>query len=357
MSEQYFSRKLLDWFRQNGRHNLPWQRNSNPYRVWIAEIMLQQTQANTVIPYYIRFVDRFPDLQSLAWANIDEVLGLWAGLGYYARARNLHRAARLICEHHHGLMPREQKLLQALPGIGRSTAGAILALAYGQRQTILEGNVKRVLTRYYAISGWPGSTKIGRQLWQLAERLTPTKHIRQYTQAIMDLGATVCTRSQPQCDLCPVAKRCVARQTRKIHELPTPRPKKSLPLHSKMFLIIRNKREELLFEQRPPVGIWGGLWSFPECPLEENVDDWLQTKLGLRASLTQKLALMQHTFTHFKLRIYPIYLQVQYQDMVRSDRYHWHSLQQELQFGVPAPIKKLMGQLVRIEQVISVNSA
>jgi A/G-specific adenine glycosylase len=269
-----FSDKLLTWHDTHGRKDLPWQKHSTAYRVWISEIMLQQTQVATVIPYYDRFMDRFPDLISLANAELDDVLHLWSGLGYYARARNLHKAAKSVRDDHGGVFPMEFEEVTALPGIGRSTAAAILALADNQHHAILDGNVKRVLTRYYMVEGWPGAPSVIQALWSLAEKLTPAQRVAQYTQAIMDLGATLCTRSRPACAICPLTADCQAHAANRQAEFPHRRPKKKLPVRETTFVMMCDQAGQVMLERRPPSGIWGGLWGFPECPDDANLDQW-----------------------------------------------------------------------------------
>jgi A/G-specific adenine glycosylase len=259
-----FSRQIIDWQRRHGRHHLPWQASGDPYRIWVSEIMLQQTQVGTVIPYFERFMVRFPDVASLAAASEEEVLTRWAGLGYYARGRNLHRAARQIMGQHAGMFPCDFDAIVDLPGIGRSTAAAISAFAFGQRRAILDGNVKRVLTRVFAIDGWPGDKKVETRLWELSEILLPEKDIEAYTQALMDLGATVCTRSNPKCGQCPLACDCAARREGRIARFPVSRPKKPVPERAAIMLVIRHGRD-ILLRKRPAAGIWGGLWSLPEA--------------------------------------------------------------------------------------------
>ncbi|HVC37268.1 MAG TPA: A/G-specific adenine glycosylase, partial [Gammaproteobacteria bacterium] len=271
---------LLRWYRVHGRKDLPWQHQPTPYRVWVSEIMLQQTQVSTVIPYYGRFMMRFPDIRALANAPLDEVLHLWSGLGYYARARNLQRAAQIIRDDYGGVFPREFEKAASLPGIGRSTAGAILALACGERHAILDGNVKRVLTRLHGAKGWPGENAVAKKLWALAERHTPLKNVAAYTQAIMDLGATVCTRSRPRCLDCPIAVGCVAHIDGNETKFPTPRPRKRLPVRRTCMLLITCKGRVML-ERRPPAGIWGGLWGFPELPADREVVEWCRSHLHL----------------------------------------------------------------------------
>ncbi|MDX1605378.1 MAG: A/G-specific adenine glycosylase, partial [Candidatus Competibacterales bacterium] len=298
-----FAGRVLAWFDRHGRRSLPWQQQPTPYRVWISEIMLQQTQVATVIPYYQRFMARFPVPAALAVAPLDEVLAHWSGLGYYARARNLHRAAREIRENHGGELPETLDALAALPGIGRSTAGAVLALSRGQRHPILDGNVKRVLARYHAVPGWPGRTAVQRELWALAEHHTPAGRVADYTQAMMDLGALVCTRRRPRCRTCPLAADCAAHTGGREHEFPAPRPRKALPVRRTRMLLLRTPQAEILLERRPPNGIWGGLWSLPECPPEAKIADWCAQHHDLTVLDQQPWAELQHAFTHFRLVI------------------------------------------------------
>ena len=344
---QQFSQQLLEWFRDNGRHDLPWQeRPPNPYRIWISEIMLQQTQVKTVIPYYQRFIARFPEIASLAKAELDEVLQLWSGLGYYMRGRNLHRAAKIVQEQYGGRFPNEFTHLCALPGIGETTAAAIMSLAYNCRHPILDGNVKRVLVRYYALEGWPGEATIQKQLWRLADRLMPIDDVADYTQAIMDLGATICRRSQPQCMLCPVVAGCLTKQRGKQSLIPAKKPRKVLELRKTVFLMIQKEPSELLLEQRPPVGVWPGLWGFPECGREENTATWVERRLGYSVTSVQTRPLIKHSFTHFKLEILPAHIKVLASNRVlESGKFRWHKLLDELSFGTPAPVKKLLLEL------------
>jgi len=338
-----FSKSLIFWHKKYGRHDLPWQFDPTPYHIWVSEIMLQQTQVNTVIPYYTRFIDRFPDIQSLANAELDEVLSHWAGLGYYARGRNLYHAAQMICDEHGGTIPASKEKLLTLPGIGRSTASAIMALAFNQRHAILDGNVKRVLSRFYAISGWPGESAVEKQLWQLAENLTPERNVAQYTQAMMDLGATVCTRSQAKCDICPISQRCLARQEESQYKYPTPKPKKSIPLRKIVFLLLENKAGEILFQRRPPTGIWGGLWCFPECSTDDDIEKWLLAETGLSGSISRQLSVIKHTLTHFRMEILPIHLKIKQCNNVKEmDDHRWRLADDALKFGVPAPVRNLL---------------
>ncbi len=342
-----FSGRVLAWYERHGRKDLPWQHPATPYRVWLSEIMLQQTQVNTVIPYYSRFIERFPDIQTLARAPLDEVLHLWSGLGYYARARNLHAAARMICDHCGGEFPTRIEYLLKLPGVGRSTASAILALALGERHPILDGNVKRVLARYYAVAGWPGQAPVLQRLWELAETHTPLARVAQYTQAIMDLGATVCTRSSPRCKECPLERDCKAHRSGREMEFPAPRPKKTLPVRHTTFVIVQNPRGEVLLEQRPPAGIWGGLWSFPECPAGTDPTHWCQKELGYAVQRTQYGPLLEHTFSHFRLLITPVYVQVQERALrvMESRPALWYKNIDPTPLGLAAPVAKLIKSL------------
>jgi A/G-specific adenine glycosylase len=299
-----FAPALLAWFDHAGRKHLPWQQDRTPYRVWISEIMLQQTQVATVIPYYERFMQRFPSVEALAAAPLDEVLHLWTGLGYYARARNLHRAAQAIVADHGGQMPKTLEGVQQLPGIGRSTAGAILALSRDERHPILDGNVKRVLARYFGIEGFPGEQRVERELWSLADRCTPTDRVASYTQAIMDLGATVCIRSRPLCAMCPLQAHCVARIEHRQSVLPTPRPKKHRPRKVAYALVALSESGAVLLEQRPTSGLWGGLWTFPQFEDGEALKLFIVERLGNTAE-HEELPAYQHAFTHFDLTLHP----------------------------------------------------
>jgi A/G-specific adenine glycosylase len=337
---------LLAWFDRHGRHDLPWQHPRTPYRVWVSEIMLQQTQVNTVIPYFERFVARFPDITSLANASQDEVLHLWTGLGYYARARNLHRAAQCIRDEHQGRFPQDYDTALALPGIGRSTAGAILAQALNLRCAILDGNVKRVLTRYYAISGWPGSKMVESRLWELAEAATPQQRVADYTQAIMDLGATVCGRT-PNCAVCPLNGSCKARAEGDPRAYPTPKPRKTLPVRETTMLLLQNPEGLLLLEQRPSAGIWGGLWSLPECPPDREPAEFCQSTLGLRMQQAETGTHLRHTFSHFHLDITTLRARVIPDDraVMEGRPQVWYNCRQPDVRGLPAPVKTLLDVL------------
>jgi A/G-specific adenine glycosylase len=338
-----FAARILSWFDSHGRKDLPWQRNINPYRVWVSEIMLQQTQVQTVISYYERFMQSFPDLASLADANIDAVLQHWSGLGYYARARNLHRAAQTIRGDHNGVFPSTFDDVVELPGIGRSTAAAILAIATGERHAILDGNVKRVLARHAAIAGWPGKTEVVDRLWSLSEENTPTSRVADYTQAIMDLGATLCTRSKPRCDACPVAVDCLARQTDTIDQYPGRKPKKNKPLRATTMVLAVNNGAVFL-ERRPPAGIWGGLWSLPEV---ENIDEWCRRTLDQQPDNTEKREVLRHSFSHFDLDIQPVVVRVSAvsRKVADSPDTTWYLLDDKPPGGIAAPVQQLINSL------------
>jgi len=341
---------LLAWFDRHGRKDLPWQRDVTPYRVWVSEIMLQQTQVTTVIPYYQRFMTRFPEVRTLAEAPLDDVLHHWSGLGYYARARNLHRTAVAIQHDHGGCFPMEIETMQELPGIGRSTAAAILALSTGQRHAILDGNVKRVLARYHAVTGWSGQAAVEKKLWALAEHHTPRARVAHYTQAIMDLGATVCTRARAACNHCPLASGCHARREDRVHELPTPRPRTARRSRMTTMLILTNDRREVLLEQRPPSGIWGGLWSLPEttaAPDDETaLVDWCHERLGCRVEAPRQLAPIEHVFTHFTLHIRPVGARVVAATggVMEGGRYVWYNGRRSRARGMAAPVMRLLAR-------------
>lgn len=351
MSEATFAARLLAWFDQHGRKDLPWQHDPSPYRVWVSEVMLQQTQVATVIPYFLHFMERFPTVAALAEASVDEVLAHWSGLGYYSRARNLHRAAQLIHDEHHGQFPETIDAVMALPGIGRSTAGAILALSQQQHHAILDGNVKRVLSRYHAVEGWPGMPAVEKVLWQLAERHTPVQRTNDYTQAIMDLGATLCTRSQPACERCPQQRDCQAFATETQKLYPAAKPRKRLPVRKTTLLVIIDEAGEVLLERRPPSGIWGGLWSLPE--LADATPEAWGSQQGLVVHGRRYHPMFRHTFSHFHLDITPLELRVCAQPcntiMEPAGRV-WYKLPSITQLGLPAPIRRLLEQLKPINE-------
>lgn len=342
-----FSAQVLRWFDRYGRKDLPWQRNPTPYRVWVSEIMLQQTRVAAVIEYYGRFMRRFPTLQALAAAPLDEVLHQWSGLGYYARARNLHRAAQTLCAEYDGEFPRDFETIASLPGIGRSTAGAIMALSFDERHAILDGNVKRVLARFHEVEGWPGKTEVARVLWDYAESHTPESRVAEYTQAMMDLGATVCTRSRPQCSDCPVARHCGARRSGRAAQLPAPKPRRQLPVRQVRLLVLRDAAGRVLLERRPPTGIWGGLWSLPECPWDQDVGDWCDQSLGLGVNDVRPWAQARHTFTHFHLDIHTVVAHVcDRRDTLMEGRDQvWYNTAHPDRRGLAAPITRLLQAL------------
>lgn len=337
--------KLLDWFAHSGRHDLPWQKDITPYRVWVSEIMLQQTQVSTVIPYYERFMTRYPTVVELADSPLDQVLHLWTGLGYYARARNMHKAAQTIRDEFNGQLPASVDALMSLSGIGQSTAGAIASLSMNLRAPILDGNVKRVLTRYHAIAGYPEQSAVKQQLWQIAEAETPSKHFAHYTQAIMDLGATVCTRSSPQCDDCPLQSHCKAHNTGTIDLYPGKKPKKSLPVKALTMFVLTNKRGDVLLEKRPPTGIWGSLYSLPESENPAQVHQICG--ITLPTSGRHMLPPIRHSFSHYHLDIEPILIPVAGNTarIADSDRWLWYPLDHSIEVGLAAPVKKLLTSL------------
>jgi A/G-specific adenine glycosylase len=338
-----FAADLLDWYERRGRHDLPWQIDSSPYRTWVSEIMLQQTQVGTVIPYFRRFMARFPDIHALSAAPLDEVLYYWSGLGYYARGRNLHAAAQAVVERYGGRLPETPGELAALPGIGRSTAGAILALACGQRHAILDGNVKRVLARVHAVPGWPGEAAVERRLWELAEAHTPFERTADYTQAIMDLGATVCRRSRPACGECPVTAYCEARRLGRQAGFPAPRPKRLRPRRRARMLLLRDPDDAVLLERRPAPGIWGGLWCLPEIG-EESAAAWAERVLGVNAAPAPALPPLRHAFTHFELEIEPVTARLAERPPVLMEpgRWVWYNAGSPAKLGLAAVVSRLV---------------
>ena len=334
-----FAARLLVWFDQHGRHDLPWQHPRTPYRVWLAEVMLQQTQVQTVIPYFQRFEATFPTLQALAHAELDQVLALWSGLGYYSRARNLHRAAQICVERHGGELPLDLAAICALPGIGRSTAGAILAQAHGARHPILDGNVRRVLARFGAIAGEPSSSTVQQQLWALSAAMLPEHRLADYTQALMDLGATVCTRKRPACQLCPLTAACQARIQGRVDELPQARARRLRPLRSCTLLWVQDDQQRVLLQRRPPVGIWAGLWSLPEDQTEQAAMTTL-AGLGIVGAAPRELASIRHEFTHFSLDIQVRAVDAASAGIADLDL-RWLSVTEALNLGLPQPLRRL----------------
>lgn len=350
---QKFSTLVLRWFDQHGRKHLPWQQNISAYRVWLSEIMLQQTQVTTVIPYFERFIERFPNVHALAAAPIDEVLHLWTGLGYYARARNLHRCAQTVVAQHAGEFPDSVEALSELSGIGRSTAGAIASIAFQKRAAILDGNVKRVLARYHAIDGWPGQTDILNQLWKIAEQLTPDNRCNDYTQAMMDMGAMLCTRSKPKCEQCPLRDGCIAYAQGNPADYPGKKPKKSLPEKTVQLLMLRNPAGDILLQQRPPQGIWGGLWSFPEIAIDRDPHTYAQDHVGTVIS-HEIWNSYRHTFSHFHLDITPVLLQLANSpNTIGEANTHWYNPHQPDARGLAAPVKKLLEKLAQLDPRIN----
>ena len=343
MPQFNFAQTLLNWHDQHGRKHLPWQQNINAYRVWISEIMLQQTQVDTVIPYFERFIDRFPNVDSLANAHMDEVLHLWTGLGYYSRARNLHKCAQHIVNEHQSQLPNDLNTLASLPGIGPSTAAAISAIAFNQPNAILDGNVKRVLSRFHAVAGWPGKTAIANTLWQHAHAHIPKTRCAQYTQAIMDFGATLCTRSKPQCEHCPMARHCQAKQTDNVRHYPESKPKTQKPVKHCQMLIIHNPAGHILLQQRPATGIWGGLWSLPEIAQEDDAKHYVQQHIG-KVKTLEKQPIIKHVFSHYTLMIQPQSVQLKnpYTKIMENNPTLWYNPKQAPQIGLASPVKKLL---------------
>lgn len=337
-----FNETLLAWFDQHGRKHLPWQQHKTPYRVWVSEIMLQQTQVNTVLPYYQKFMARFPDVQALAAASQDDVLHHWSGLGYYSRARNLHKAAQQIVAQFAGIFPQTLAEVMTLPGIGRSTAAAILSLSLGKQHAILDGNVKRVLTRVLALSGWPGKRDVEQRLWNTAETLTPQQRTGDYNQAMMDLGSLICRRGKPDCEHCPVVRFCLAAQRGETHRYPTPKPKKTIPEKRRWWLVLQHQQQVWL-QQRPPQGIWGGLWCFPEFDSERLALDAVQQWHG--QILPERLSGFRHTFSHFHLDIEPLLVALPQQPPQVHEQGIWFSPTQPKDLGLAAATQRILDEL------------
>jgi A/G-specific adenine glycosylase len=346
MSARPIGRRLLAWYDRHGRKTLPWKKKRDAYRIWVSEIMLQQTQVATVIPYFQRFIARFPDVHALARAKLDSVLHLWTGLGYYARARNLHRAAQLIAREHGGAFPRSLEEVTQLPGVGRSTAGAILALAFGQRHPILDGNVKRVLARYHALDTPLNQRVTEERLWKLAERHTPRTRVADYTQAIMDLGATVCTRTRPKCEACPLRADCRAYRRGAAHSYPVRAAARAVPVRTTRMLMIRDERGRVLLTRRPPTGVWGGLWGFPECA-DDDARRWCRENFGLDIRTGTPWPVLRHLFSHFHLEITPIPARVvgATSRAMENTETVWYNVRRPDQRGLSAPVKYLLDEL------------
>jgi A/G-specific adenine glycosylase len=341
----HFADTLIDWHARHGRHDLPWQQQRTAYRVWVSEIMLQQTQVATVIPYYQRFMQRFPDVAALAAAPTDEVLYLWSGLGYYSRARNLHRAAQRVMSEYEGVFPAETETLQELPGVGRSTAAAIAALAFDRRATILDGNVKRVLARYFAIEGSPTERSVEQQLWRQAEQCTPHSKVAVYTQAIMDFGATLCTRSRPLCVHCPLQPGCAAFAQGRALELPMPRRRPARPTREVVMLLVVNPSGRILLQRRPPRGIWGGLWTPPEFTDQASAARFCEQTLSASPMVGQAMPPVHHAFTHFDLTIMPLQVRCPGPVAMEAGDALWYNARDPAPIGLPSPIATLLSQV------------
>mgnify|MGYP001626753811 FL=1 len=343
MKPKDFQHAVLNWFEYQGRTDLPWQNPITPYRVWVSEIMLQQTQVATVIPYFERFMQSFPSIESLANASVDDVLHHWTGLGYYARARNLHKTAQIITLEHQQQFPDTIQALSALPGIGRSTAGAIRSIGFKKPAAILDGNVKRVLARFSGTAGWPGKTAVHNQLWEIAEYYSPLKRTQQYTQAMMDLGALVCTRANPQCDQCPIESHCKAALKGEQSLFPGKKPKKAMPIRESIFLMLRNPEGNILLQQNPPAGLWGGLWVLPTIDQLSELDA-LAKNLQLEIKTTNFLTQKRHTFSHFHLdyQVFDIDVLALSNKVTENSAGVWYNKNNPLSLGLPAPIKALL---------------
>jgi A/G-specific adenine glycosylase len=338
-----FSQRIIEWQTRHGRHGLPWQ-STDVYHTWVSEIMLQQTQVATVIPYYRRFIETFPDIATLAAASQDAVLAHWSGLGYYARGRNLHRAAKIIQEKYNGEFPHSFDDIVGLPGIGRSTAAAICALARHERRAILDGNVKRVLARHLGIEGWPGEKQVGAHLWQQSETLLPQQDVAVYTQGLMDLGSSICTRSKPKCADCPVRTDCTAQLTGRAETLPSPRPKKEIPYKCASLLLLM-QGNEILLEKRPPSGVWGGLWCLPQFDDEPSALAWC-ARHGMSIANRMAMPEFTHTFTHFRLRIAPLRVDIGRKPLKSMEPgMVWLNVEKARHAPIPAPVRGLLEQL------------
>ncbi|MFP3013785.1 MAG: A/G-specific adenine glycosylase [Arsenophonus sp. NC-QC1-MAG3] len=343
MDTLQFSHAVLNWYHRYGRKTLPWQREKSPYHVWLSEVMLQQTQVVTVIPYFEKFISHFPDITSLANAKQDEILHLWTGLGYYARARNLHKAAQQIVAKYNGYFPNKFDQVISFPGIGRSTAGAILSLSKNQHFPILDGNVKRVLTRYYGIKDWPGKKKVEDQLWDISTLLTPANDAQYFNQGMMDLGTMICSRSKPKCKFCPLQKGCHAFISHSWQNFPAKKPKQLIPTKCGWFLILQYENS-ILLKKCPPSGIWGGLYIFPQFDTIDSLNEWLNNS-GIVYNKIEQLITFRHAFSHFYLYVIPIYITInQFSACVNETTGLWYNLQQDIKIGLPAPVKNLLKQ-------------
>ena len=339
-----FASRLIRWHKRHGRHDLPWQNTRDPYRVWLSEIMLQQTQVATVIPYYRRFLERFPRLADLAAAPVGDVMALWSGLGYYARARNLHACAMAVMKQHGGKFPRDPAVIVQLPGIGRSTANSIATICFGACAPIMDGNVKRVLCRAFGIEGFPGNSTVEKRLWLLAAELMPARYGTTYNQAQMDLGATVCTRAKPRCGTCPLSELCVARDTGRTRELPTAKPPRTIPQRHATLLVLRDG-DRVLLETRPPAGIWGGLLSLPELPEGADAREWGEARFACHIVAVSPAPTVDHAFSHFRLHIAPLLLHVTPGCGAMEPGLRWLDLADTASAGLPAPIRRILNEV------------
>lgn len=348
-SDSWFQRQVLDWYDQHGRRDLPWQKSKTAYRVWVSEIMLQQTQVTTVIPYFERFMRAFPTVINLAEASHDDVMHLWTGLGYYARARNLHQTAKHIVAEFNGDFPSDPNLLVTLPGIGRSTAAAIASSAFNVPAAILDGNVKRVLARFFALDEWPGSTQAQNQLWQWSEQLTPTARVADYNQVMMDLGSLICTRTKPKCETCPIAEQCLALSSHQTSQLPVAKPKKEKPVKQAYFLIRQLSDGRVELKKRPSNSIWGGLYCFPWFESLEGLCESIG--LGALPSGTQHWNTFRHTFSHYHLEITPILTPLPHDtDTKSASDSLWYNpliIEDEQRIGLPSPMVDLLEKLTQ----------
>jgi len=341
-----FNQLVIKWFKRYGRKDLPWQHNPTPYRVWISEIMLQQTQVNTVIPYYLKFMDVFPTLKALSFATDEQVMTLWSGLGYYSRARNLHKTALAVSTNtNNPSLPDTLDELMDLPGIGRSTAGAILSLSMNKKAAILDGNVKRVLARHFQVSGWPGDSAVLKELWQYAEILTPEKSVNQFNQAMMDIGATLCTRTKPSCSGCPLMDSCFANKAGNQTDYPGKKKKKTLPIKHQYFYLLSNEQGELLMEKRPGSGIWGGLWTPPSSETEQEIEHYLSEQLNVEISEIVMLPEFRHTFSHFHLQISPVKARLIAFNGTSENSLRWESVDNWLKQGIPAAVRIMLNSI------------
>jgi len=346
-THKYLSTNVVIWWKNLGRKTLPWQIKPSKYKTWISEIMLQQTQVNTAKPYFLKFMERFPTIEHLASCSSDEVLKIWSGLGYYARARNIHRSAGLIMEHHDGEIPSDYESLLDLPGIGKSTAGAILSLSGTEPKPILDGNVKRVLSRFFGVKGWPGEAKVSKVLWALSSESIPKDNFQVYTQGIMDLGAMVCLPRNPDCLICPIQRRCYSYQNHLIDEIPGKKPKKKKRSESKYFLMVVFDEDKLFLERRKPTGIWGGLWSMPEIKLSDDPKEWCAKQFTNKILSIDPWEPFKHSFSHYNLYIHPIEIRMDGRFMNKTNKTITDSfnLEQLSSLGLSTPVKGLVNQL------------